>query len=423
MDDARSTAIKWLNFAGGVRLAQCVSAMMTKRALAVGCLLGGIISAHLEGEARACSPPQSAPDGTLMGMTFQGSDYTTPKNIGLILSAFAGPHTGESGVIAQAKIDVKSVAAGAVAIPGALRRLEAQDNNTYAEYSIWAWAPSDGSQLAPGKYAVAISFAGKDAADEREPAKFEFNVDDRTLDVPRPEMTNMEATRSLEPDPAAAPIQCKMTPVPEPCGGGVGSGSSSETRSIPSRQRGAPRLNWQNVIPNPRDFAFVRTSARVFARTTSGIIVKEEKRTGISLQGTAILTKSDEYCVETTSWLLTNPDSKQVVERCTPHGSLNLSISDAEQTTYAERVVQSCSRDAPVLFPPGHTKDDPAGVGTGTGVNASPPTESSGDSGCSTSSSSTSISNQSSSRAGFAVLAGALALLILKRRKESARPR
>jgi hypothetical protein len=326
--------------------------------------------AHLvanERPAAACSQPHIPSPGKVSEIRVAA--LSSPKNMGLVLVANAGADTGLEAVQAQTRIEVRDARDNV--LEGSLRLLNS-DLAGSRTLSL-AWQPKNDTPLVPGSYKVVVTLRSREEATPESPTSpATFTIEDRDFVLPK-SAPIVRVERDLSPDEGSPKITCAYDDN-STCSGGASDGSPM---SIASRARVTAVVRWEEKGASLTDEPFVSLSTRVFARMTSGAVVEEHFTTGSIMAtgaGGRSFAPADEYCVERTSSLIVDSSKRDVVVVCTPR-SFSLSVSDDENDSYAKSAVSQC-RSKPgdtVVYPDGHSAEDPAGVNSGCSMSPMSP--------------------------------------------------
>jgi hypothetical protein len=299
-------------------------------------------------EADACSKaPDPLPPGTFIVSLYGSSAESAPKNAGLVFQTFRTPDVSEAARIAETKITVRS---GEREIVGALRRVGQPSDLT----SLWVWMPSqDSGVLPPGIVHITAT-----STTQPEPlVEADVTIDDRLLTPSQP-APRIELRRGLIADDGAPTILCKWQ------GDSAACESGPQEKLVASRVKGLPVLGF--FMPELADARFLEQQVELFGR--SGGVKSESQVVARPGGGGAVrFTRPyDEYCAKVTTRLLADGTASEQ-EICTPHGELDLAVSEEEERNAVNSQLSGCET---TVFPPGTSAEDPTGTASSVGCSA-----------------------------------------------------
>lgn len=286
--------------------------------------------------AEACSPPAQDVPGVAPAASFAAPAASLPKDAGIVFVVYQAELT-ESEVLAKLTVEVRE---GATPIEGTLHALGVADGSSYRP---WQWKPK-APELPVGALSVHIEGGGGKVTDTP------ITIADRHFVVPTLAVKSVTASRLLIRAPGASDIFCET---PEPAGGcNAGGGMVINTRQV-----GVPALAEQHDPLPEADASYLRQSLAFYGRNEDG-----------SIGGSATTNTLDrgyaQYCVELTTRSILD-DAQVKTEKCIPHGSLDLAVSEADDQARVKSALSACSS---AVYPDGTSKEDYTGESSGCSV-------------------------------------------------------
>ena len=293
--------------------------------------------------AEACSPQGQPRPSAAPAVSFAAPSAALPKDAGIVFVVYQG-ELKESEVLAKLTIEVRE---GATAIEGTLQPLGVAIGSPYRS---WHWKPK-APELPVG--ALSVHIEGGDGKSTDTP----ITIADRRLVVPTLAVTSLTATRALIRAPGASDILCEAP-------ASIGSCNSSGTAGINTRQVGVPQLSEQHEPLPEADSSYLRQAISFYGRNEDGSIGGSDLHAGSSQLERAYA----QYCVEVTAASIL--DGTEVkTEKCIPHGSLDLAVSEAEDQARVKAALSACTS---VVYPQGTSKEDFTGESSGCSVSHGP---------------------------------------------------